>query len=586
MEEGAALDGRLDELVTGEPRTEMQRRVLQADWSLTPLGAAEDWSPTLRDAVATALNCRFPMLVMAGPELVMIYNDGYADVLGARHPSALGRRVPEVWPDVWADIEGMIAGVFAGGTTFVEDLPLVMTRFGFDEETYFTFSYSPVLAPGGRVVALLNTTVDTTHRVLGARRLAVLQRLGSLPRSPGGSATEACEAALRVLAEARADVPVAVAYLLEEDGHGVRPSASYGLATDPPSSKDVEDWVREAVSTGSTVTVSGIAGRWPGLSLPGASPVGEADVDTVVLVPLTAAGQTRPVGALLLGVSPHRRLDDEYRHFLELVTGQVAAAVADAQAVEAERRRVAERAELDRARAQFFSEVAVTLQRAVLGPTVLPEGFAVHYQPAAGTLEVGGDWYDVVDLPGGRFGVVVGDVVGRGLDAAAVMGQLRSAGRALLLESRSPAHVLSALDGFAELVPGASCSTVFCGVVDPAAGTLRYSSAGHVPAILVGDDGAPRLLTEAGSLPLAATEDLVRPESEVLLPRGSTLLLYTDGLVERRNENLDQGMARAAAALVEARHLTPAELAAFLTDQLLEDAPDDDVAFLLYRCGD
>jgi serine phosphatase RsbU (regulator of sigma subunit) len=229
--------------------------------------------------------------------------------------------------------------------------------------------------------------------------------------------------------------------------------------------------------------------------------------------------------------------------------------------------------------------VAVTLQRAVLGPTVLPEGFAVRYEPAAGTLEVGGDWYDVVDLPGGRYGVVVGDVVGSGLPAAAVMGQLRSAGRALLLESASPAHVLTALDRFASLVPGASCSTVFCGVIDPDGGTLRYSSAGHVPAILIEADGECRLLESAGSLPLAVVDDLPRPEAEVALPAGSTLLLYTDGLVERRDSDLDEGMARAVTALTDGRHLAPAQLADLLTDQLLDDAPDDDVALLIYRRG-
>jgi serine phosphatase RsbU (regulator of sigma subunit) len=249
----------------------------------------------------------------------------------------------------------------------------------------------------------------------------------------------------------------------------------------------------------------------------------------------------------------------------------------------AERRRAAERAELDHARAQFFTDVAVTLQRAVLEPTVLPRDFAVHYEPATGTLEVGGDWYDVVDLPDGGFGVVVGDVVGRGLAAAAVMGQLRSAGRALLLESRSPGHVLSALDRFAALIPGAAVSTVFCAVIDPRDGTLRYSSAGHPPAIVVDLDGAARFLEAAGSLPLAVADDLVRPEADVVLSPGSTLLLYTDGLIERRDQVLDEGMARAARVLGEGRHLAPADLAELLTDKLLGDAPDDDVAFLVYR---
>jgi serine phosphatase RsbU (regulator of sigma subunit) len=574
----------LAELVPELPRTELQRSVLTHDWAATPLGPERQWSPTLRTAVSTVLNTRFAMLLMWGPDLVMVYNDGYAPMLGLRHPKALGQRVPDVWDDVWADIQPMITEVFAGGATSYEDLPLVMTRNGFVEEAYFTFSYSPVVEPGGTVVGLLNTVVETTPRVLAARRMTVLQQLGSLPRSVHGSTPEACAAALQVLSGSRTDCPFGLVYLLGSDAHTAELVASYGIGGAADLAATVfPAQVREAIASRSLVSTSGLATAAPGLSCTGASPAGDADVDTAFVLPLTVAGQSSPIGALVLGTSPHLQLDEDYRAFLHLAAGHVSAAVTDAQAVHVERRRAEERAEYDNARAQFFTEVAVTLQRAVLGPTVLPQGFAVHYEPASGTLEVGGDWYDVVDLPDGQYGVVVGDVVGRGLPAAAVMGQLRSAGRALLLESHSPAHVLTALDRFAALVPGASCSTVFCAVVDPAAGTLRYSSAGHVPAIVADADGASRFLTAAGSLPLAVLDDLVRPERDVVLAPGSTLLLYTDGLVERRDQDLDQGMDRAVTAVTEGRHLAPGALAELLTDQLLSDAPDDDVAFLLYR---
>ena len=427
---------------------------------------------------------------MWGPELVMVYNDAYAPMLGVRHPAALGSRAAEVWSDIWDDIGGMTAEVFAGRATYFEDLPLAMSRHGYEEETYFTFSFSPVLEPGGHVAGLLDTVVETTKRVLATRRLGVLQQLGSLPRSVHGSTPEAVAAALRVLAEARSDCPFGLVYLTDADGQDARLVAGHGIGIEAEVSTSViPDQVRQAIVTGEAVTVTGLADLLPGLSMAGASPVGDADVHTAVVQPLTLAGQSAPIGALVLGTSPHLPLDDEYRVFLSLAAGQVAAAVADAQAVEDERRRAAERAELDRSRAQFFTDVAVTLQRAVLGPTSLPDGFAVHYEPATGTLEVGGDWYDVVDLPDGRYGVVVGDVVGRGLAAAAVMGQLRSAGRALLLESHSPGHVLSALDRFAALVPGAAVSTVFCAVIDPRDGTVRYSSAGHPPAIIAEADG-------------------------------------------------------------------------------------------------
>ncbi|MFP5373166.1 MAG: PP2C family protein-serine/threonine phosphatase, partial [Actinomycetes bacterium] len=116
-------------------------------------------------------------------------------------------------------------------------------------------------------------------------------------------------------------------------------------------------------------------------------------------------------------------------------------------------------------------------------------------------------------------------------------------------------------------------------------GTVHYSSAGHPPAIVVDLDGTTSLLEKASSLPLAVVDDLVRPEDEVVLSRGSTLLLYTDGLVERRDEALDEGMARAAEALTAGRELPPEKLAQLLTERLLTDAPDDDVAFLLYRCS-
>jgi serine phosphatase RsbU (regulator of sigma subunit) len=560
--------------------------VLDHDWSSTPLGPEERWSPTLRTAVSSALNSRFPILLMWGPELVMVYNDAYAPLLGDRHPTSLGATASEVWRDIWPDIGPMVEQVFAGEATHSEDLLLVMSRYGYTEETYFTFSFSPIVEPGGSVAGLLDTVVETTKQVLANRRLGVLQQLGSLPRSVHGSTPEAVAAVLRVLGKARADCPFGLVYLTAGDGGDVVLVAEHGVRADGGLEPGlIPEQVRKAIATGQPSTVTGLDQLHPGLAAAGASPAGEADVHTAVVLPLVVPGRQQPIGAVVLGTSPHLPLDEEYRVFLTLAAGQVAAAVADAQVVTDTRRRAEERAELDRARTNFFTDVAVTLQRAVLGPTALPDGFAVHYEPASGTLEVGGDWYDVVDLPDGRYGVVVGDVVGRGLAAAAVMGQLRSAGRALLLESQSPAHVLQALDRFAELVPGAAVSTVFCAVVDRERKTLRYSSAGHPPAILVHDDGASFLLEEASSLPLAVADGLVRPETELHLPDGATLLLYTDGLVERRNEAIDEGTARAVEVLRAARHLEAPHLADVLTEGLLADAPDDDVAFLLYRCG-
>jgi PAS domain S-box-containing protein len=229
-------------------------------------------------------------------------------------------------------------------------------------------------------------------------------------------------------------------------------------------------------------------------------------------------------------------------------------------------------------------ETALALQRAILGPSELPPGFAVRYEPAARPLEVGGDWYDTVGLPDGRIGVVVGDCVGRGLEAATIMGQLRSACRALLLQDSRPGRVLSALDRFAAGIPGALCTTVFCGVLDPESGMLTYSSAGHPPAILACADGTTTLLDGARSFPLAVRPETERPSAAVPVPARATLLVYSDGLVERRRRPLTGGIAKAGLALRDERDTGVEELAARLMSRLAPaEGYEDDVAVLLYR---
>ncbi|MFF3849806.1 SpoIIE family protein phosphatase [Streptomyces sp. NPDC002328] len=229
-------------------------------------------------------------------------------------------------------------------------------------------------------------------------------------------------------------------------------------------------------------------------------------------------------------------------------------------------------------------ETALALQRAILGPSRLPEGFAVRYEPATRPLEVGGDWYDTITLPDGRIGIVVGDCVGRGLQAASVMGQLRSACRALLLQDASPASTLMALDHFASTVPGALCTTVFCGVLDPGTGELTYSSAGHPPGILAHPDGTTRLLEDGRALPLAVRPGRQRPESTCTIPARATLLLYTDGLVERRRRPLSAGIDQAGEAVQDGRDIGVNELATVVMTRLAPtEGYDDDVALLLYR---
>ena len=162
-------------------------------------------------------------------------------------------------------------------------------------------------------------------------------------------------------------------------------------------------------------------------------------------------------------------------------------------------------------------ETALALQHAILGPADLPHGFAVRYQAASRPLQVGGDWYDIVDLDDGRIAMVVGDCVGHGLAAATVMGQVRSACRALLFENPSPGAALAGMDRFAARLPGAQCTTAVCAVFNPETGELVYSSAGHPPPILVHADGTTQMLDDGHTIALGIRPDWPRPEARVTL---------------------------------------------------------------------
>ena len=236
---------------------------------------------------------------------------------------------------------------------------------------------------------------------------------------------------------------------------------------------------------------------------------------------------------------------------------------------------------------QFESarETSLTLQRAMLPPVQPPPGFAVRYEPAVPPLEIGGDWYDVLPIGNHRIGIVVGDCVGRGLPAAAIMGQLRSSARALLINGAQPARLLEQLDSAASLIPNAYCTTVFLAILDTESGVLQYSNAGHMPAVLAGpESGMTALLTDAGSVPLAVRRDEPRPQATCVLPPGSTLMLFTDGLVERKHELIDDGIARAAHVLVETLKLPLDNVADAVLRELAPAAGyDDDVAMVIYR---
>ncbi|MGX9889413.1 PP2C family protein-serine/threonine phosphatase [Streptomyces sp. NPDC002276] len=233
-------------------------------------------------------------------------------------------------------------------------------------------------------------------------------------------------------------------------------------------------------------------------------------------------------------------------------------------------------------------EVALALQEAML-PTRrqgASHQIAVRYRPAVGSLNVCGDWYDVVDLVGGnRIGVSVGDVVGHGLAAAGVMGQLRSALTATSRVADGPAQALDVLGRYANVVDGAESATVVTTFVDFDEHTVTYSSAGHPPPVLVRPDGSVEFLDRATDPPLDARPDPTpRPQAATTFSPGTTLALYTDGLIERRHEDIDRGLIRLADSLVRHRNTDPEGLAdAVLLELLPHGGATDDTALIIVR---
>ncbi len=244
---------------------------------------------------------------------------------------------------------------------------------------------------------------------------------------------------------------------------------------------------------------------------------------------------------------------------------------------------------LARAQAHELQQQAVAaFQRALLPDEVFPTDIeiAVRYEPALDELDVGGDWYDVFELGENRLGIVVGDVVGNGVHAAAVMGQLKSALKAIATIVDDPAEVLLRLDHYAGYEPGAVATTVCYGVLDRTTRVMRYCCAGHPAPALVEADGTARFLEDGRSFPIGASpaeSPWPRTSGEVVLAIDAVLVLYTDGLIERRKRTLDAGMDELQAAVVANRALPIEEMADNLLDGLDPSNRRDDTALMCVR---
>jgi GAF domain-containing protein len=318
---------------------------------------------------------------------------------------------------------------------------------------------------------------------------------------------------------------------------------------------------REAATTSATVYLPApedLAAKYPDANM-----LIRSSHQAWIALPLRSSGRT--LGVLTLAFPEPHPIDDGPDQIILTALGS---AVADALSRAIQH-------DIDR-------ELVMSVQRSLL-PATLPEHpevrLGARYMPAETRYGIGGDWYDAVLLPGGRILLLVGDVAGHGLKAAITMGQMRSAARALA-STHGPAALLDALDQFAGSGPDVLSATAAVAVIDPAERTLRYCLAGHPPLLLRDPDGTLAMLGEARG-PLIGFGAGDRPEQVVTFLPGSCLVLFTDGLVERRGETIDTGFARLGAALTAAATLDPANLCEALIEQSLpRTGRNDDTAIL------
>ena len=353
--------------------TELGRDLAAVDWAATAVGPWEHWPASLTNTVQLVTGSRFSMWMAWGEERTFFCNDAYRrDTLGAKYPWALGKPAEKVWSEIWPDIGPLIESVMTTGVaTWDERMLLFLERSGYTEETYHTFSYSPIRGDAGEIAGMLCVVSEDTGRVISERRMALLRDLGG-GLSGASQMSEVGAAAQRQLATDAHDLPFTLAYLFDPDGVArlfwatglsmgspavapvVSPASTGALWHAALHASDGEPHVTDVSAVPNLPT-----GGWQG------PPV------RALSVPLRQVGARDPYGYLIVGLNPFRALDEDYRDFVDLLGSQVSASIARAMAFENERERVEQLAELDRAKTTFFTNVSHELRTPLtllLGP--------------------------------------------------------------------------------------------------------------------------------------------------------------------------------------------------------------------------
>jgi PAS domain S-box-containing protein len=338
----------------------MAELIVATDWSVTPLGPIETWPQSLRTTVSLCLASNFPINIIWGPEHNQIYNDGYRVVCGEAHPKALGEPYTKTWASAWPAIGQPFETARAGQTSFLENQRMFLFRNGYLEETFFTFSLSPIRDESGGIGGLFHPVTETTASMLAERRARLLRDLNA-NLGEARTVREVFVRAVETIAGDAFDLPFMLLYELAPTGDAYRLAGQIGLEPGSPGAplalpvNALSPWPVQALAeTREAILIDGLDARL------GGAPCGpyEEAPSIAFAHPIIVAGSSLPVALLIAGASPRLPLDEAYRGFFTLLTAAVAAGLANARTYEDERRKAEMLAALDQAKTAFFSNVS------------------------------------------------------------------------------------------------------------------------------------------------------------------------------------------------------------------------------------
>jgi signal transduction histidine kinase len=340
---------------------EMGKLIRSMDWTSTPLGPIDSWPQSLRTTVSLCLASNFPIALVWGPKHVQIYNDGYWPICGGKHPQSMGQDFTECWAAPWPVIGEAFERAIAGETSYIENQRMFLDRYGYLEETCFTFSFSPIRDETGGVGGLFHPVTETTAGMLSERRTRTLRDL-SARTGKAQTVEEAFVLAAQTLSDSALDIPFALFYLFDEQGTQARLAAQFGLEPGCPAGPVTIDlkapqtshWPLALRQGAPAQQIDNLEARFGPLSY---GPYPESPRTALVFL-ITLPGHDKSLGALVAGVSSRLALNDGYRSFYDLLAAAVTTAASSANAYEQERKRAEALAEIDRAKTAFFSNVS------------------------------------------------------------------------------------------------------------------------------------------------------------------------------------------------------------------------------------